>query len=286
MKILLGLSGERVSGRAPGSLSGVGMIKSEFLCRQAGDYITSPRVRSYIVDYCREICQIFSPLPVWYRLIDMETSEINKFTSADVVLNEKTTMLGLRGVRRSLAYPETFRAEARMLTSLSQEFENINVIVPFLARAEEYREASKVLKSEGFANTIGMMAETPASILTLQDFLEVSSGPVFLGLNDLTSLTIGAERRSAAFDVSHPAVEKMITLAKRATLDAGSELYAAGNLRNQDVTWLHRLGCHVVLPFAEARDSPWNMDLTGDPVDTEAVLAGVRRMQSGDNVDA
>jgi phosphoenolpyruvate synthase/pyruvate phosphate dikinase len=168
-----------------------------------------------------------------------------------------------------------------MLASLSADCANLNVLVPFLSRADEYKSAVLFLRKAGFKNQVGIMVETPAAVLTLRQFIDAGAKQITIGLNDLTSLTLATERRSTSFDMQHSAVNSMIEMVKEAVGTSKCEVAVAGALRVTDITWLHRLGCDVVLPFAEATIPPWDMLGAATPIDVETILAHIRQKQMG-----
>mgnify|MGYP001567354139 FL=1 len=209
---MLGLSGEPLSDKIDERLSGVGMIRSEYLCRACKEYITTERCRKFIREYVSNICKIYYPAEVWYRTTEFLSSEINTLKGVDTIINEKHCYLGLRGTRRGLKYPDTFQLELENLAKVAQEYDNLNVLFPFIYDSSELVKAKKLLKKVKFPGKYGIMAEIPATILMLDKFCEQGISNITIGVNDLTSLTLGMERGQYA-DHSHPSVIKLITLA-------------------------------------------------------------------------
>ena len=48
---------------------------------------------------------------IWYRTLDVDSAEANVLEGVEEILIEPDRLLGLRGIRRSMAYPEAFHAE-------------------------------------------------------------------------------------------------------------------------------------------------------------------------------
>jgi PEP-utilising enzyme, PEP-binding domain len=147
MRFLLGLNGEPITDRVSDRFSGVGLIRSEYVCRTVGAYITDPLCQEAVGAYVARIADLYAPDPVWYRLIEMETSEINTLPGADRIVEEKTTMLGLRGIRRALLYPDTFRIEAAVVAAAARTRPNLHILLPFVHDPREVEAAQAIAES-------------------------------------------------------------------------------------------------------------------------------------------
>ena len=58
--IYLGLNCEKVSKKLSSDFAGVGLIRSEYLCRNIEEYVTLKSCRDYIYNYVDNICKIFT----------------------------------------------------------------------------------------------------------------------------------------------------------------------------------------------------------------------------------
>lgn len=210
MKYLIGLEAEPITDKVNDNFTGVGMIRSEYLCRIIEEYFPLPSCREFIYKYVDNICQVFADGDVWYRTAELITPEINVLKGADDVFEEKHYLMGLRGVRRDLKYPETFMLELDNIAKLSQKHSNLNVLFPYIKDALELEKCLAMLHKVNFANRYGIMAEIPSTIITLEDFLTQGISNVTIGVNDLTSLLLGTYRESGYHDCTHPAVIKSI----------------------------------------------------------------------------
>lgn len=210
MKYLLGLEAEPITDRVNDKFTGVGMIRSEYLCRVIEEYFPLQTCRDFVYEYVDNICQLFSDGDVWYRTAELIVQEVNVLKGADEILKEKHYVLGLRGVRRDLKYPDTFLLELGNIAKLAQKRPNLNVLFPYIKDAKELEKCLELLHQVNFANKYGIMAEIPSTIITLEDFLSQGISNVTIGVNDLTSLTLGTYRESGYHDCTHPAVVKSI----------------------------------------------------------------------------
>ncbi len=101
--------------------AGVGMIRGEYLLRKTGRYITLPDVQQMVVDYVSRVAEMFYPRDVRYRMIEFPSNWISQLEGADSDLHEEDYMMGTRGLRRSLKYPDTFAMEADLITRVARD---------------------------------------------------------------------------------------------------------------------------------------------------------------------
>lgn len=242
MRIFLGLNGEPITSRVSDVFSGVGLIRGEYLCRREGSYVTTGQCQDAIHNYCLRIAELFAPDPVWYRFIEMEASEINLLPGVDHRVHEKTTMLGLRGVRRAMTYPETFEKEAAAVVAAARSAPNLHVLIPFVHDVREVEFVNAMLARLGFRNRMGMMAEIPSAIINLGDYFSAGISNVTIGMNDLTSLTLGTHRQSAIYDLLHPAVLSLARMAIDTSAAHGVPAMIAGYLTPEVMRALEHIG--------------------------------------------
>lgn len=287
MRLLLGLNGERPSESICDNFEGVGLIRGEYLCRMHGEWITSKKCRQAISDYVIKISRAFMGKPVWYRLIDMESSEVNTMPGCGALVVEKTTMLGVRGLRRGLQFRHELEAEIAMLRDISSTYPNVHLLLPFVADASETKEAIVLARSLGFHNRIGMMAEIPSAVLTLPAMFAAGVDQVTLGMNDLTSLTLGASRESSLYQRDHPAVLALVRIAVEAANDHGVELSAAGYLSESDIEKLEDCGVRsAVIHYSNLRKIwPSKYGHVTDEVNLTAIKNIVRAKVNDPRID-
>lgn len=141
-----------------------------------------------------------------------EFEEKERYLQKVLELSEQNPMLGLRGCRLSLMFPEIIRMQARAITEAACELtkEGVKVLpeimVPLVGHPNELREVRKVLEAEvqnvmgefgiKFGYTIGTMIEVPRACLTADMIAEHAEFFSF-GTNDLTQTTFGYSRDDA-----------------------------------------------------------------------------------------
>ena len=129
-------------------------------------------------------------------------------------LSESNPMLGHRGVRLGLIYPEIYEMQVeaifRAVHNLSKkEKTNINpeIMVPLVMNANELRQMKDILTTKikeieselnaKFSYTIGTMIELPSAALNSES-IALEADFFSYGTNDLTQTTLGLSRDDAA----------------------------------------------------------------------------------------
>jgi pyruvate,orthophosphate dikinase len=128
-------------------------------------------------------------------------------------LHEVNPMLGFRGCRLGIVYPEITEMQARAIfeaaASLQREGVKVEpeVMIPLVGHVKELmlqadivrRVAEEVMKHTGsrFRYTVGTMIEVPRGALTADEIASVAEFFSF-GTNDLTQTTLGVSRDDAA----------------------------------------------------------------------------------------
>lgn len=136
---------------------------------------------------------------------------------------EENPFLGWRAIRISLDMPEMFETQLRAILRASV-FGHIRIMFPMLISVEELLEAKQIvakcknkLRQEGIpfdeGIEIGMMMETPASVLLAEEFAKEADF-FSIGTNDLTQYILAVDRGNkkiaSRYDSFHPAVWKAI----------------------------------------------------------------------------
>ncbi|WKA30271.1 pyruvate, phosphate dikinase [Bradyrhizobium roseum] len=180
-----------------------------------------------------ELFEIMKGLPVTIRLLDPPLHEFLPHTQAEIEevaramntdprkladrardLAEFNPMLGFRGCRLAIAYPEIAEMQARAIFEAAVEAEKrtgkavgLEVMVPLIATKAEFdlvkaridATAQSVMKETGkkLAYQVGTMIELPRACLMAGDIAETAEFFSF-GTNDLTQTTYGISRDDAA----------------------------------------------------------------------------------------
>ena len=165
-----------------------------------------------------ELQRLVAPLrekPVTIRLLDAGG---DKAISSLRPPFESNPLLGRRGVRLLLAYPQLARTQLKTLLRLSQA-QDIRILVPMVTIDRDMQRMRELLVAVAHEMGIeklpplGAMIETPAAALTVgqiarhADFLSV-------GTNDLTQYTLVAGRDNATvsdyYEETHPSMLRLL----------------------------------------------------------------------------
>ncbi|MGC8940472.1 MAG: phosphoenolpyruvate synthase [Candidatus Nanoarchaeia archaeon] len=200
---------------------GVGLLRLEGIIasgrKHPAKYLAEGKLDAYeelIYAGVKKIAEQFKDKPVWVRTSDIRTDEYRELEGGENEPKEANPMLGWHGIRRSLDQPELLKAELRALKRLVNEGFNIGVMFPFVISIEEVVKAKEIVKEVGLEPgkdiKIGIMIETPAAALLIEDFCKLGLDFISIGSNDLTQTILGVdrgnERIASLYSEAHPAV--------------------------------------------------------------------------------
>ncbi|VEJ45036.1 pyruvate, phosphate dikinase [Bartonella vinsonii] len=180
-----------------------------------------------------ELFEIMCGLPVTIRLLDPPLHEFLPKTDAEILdvatamgvsvdvlseraqqLHEFNPMLGLRGCRLAITYPEIAEMQARAIFEAAAEADQksgspvmLEIMVPLVALKSELdfvkaridQVANEVMKEKGknIQYMVGTMIELPRAALRADEIAQTAEFFSF-GTNDLTQTTFGISRDDAA----------------------------------------------------------------------------------------
>jgi len=205
---------------------GVGLLRTEHMMLTSGvhpkKFIMDGKEDELIkilVENILKVVDEFYPKPVWYRTLDAPTDEFKSLEGGEDEPYEHNPMLGWRGIRRELDEPEILKAEFKAIKKLHEQgYTNIGIMIPLVQHPDELRKAKQIAEEVGLKpqKTIefGIMVETPAAALIVEDFIAVGLDFVSFGTNDLTQYTLAIDRNNenvaSLYTEGHPAVLKLI----------------------------------------------------------------------------
>lgn len=164
------------------------------------------------------LLQAFRRKPVWFRTDDFATDQLLQMEGGqELEEKESSSMLGWRGIRRSIEQTEILTPQFKAMKILIDKgYDNIGLFPPMVSDISEYKSWLHIAHSVGLTTKniqFGLMVETPACALTIEDFLDDISFVVF-GTNDLTQFTLAVDRSNPKlthlFDEKKPAVLKLM----------------------------------------------------------------------------
>ncbi|PSQ16494.1 phosphoenolpyruvate synthase [Halobacteriales archaeon QS_8_69_26] len=205
---------------------GVGLLRIEHMILSLGmtpeRYIREEGERAYVdqlVSGIREVAEEFYPRPVRTRTLDAPTDEFRQLEGGEDEPDEHNPMLGYRGIRRSLDRPDVFAHELSAFRQLyDMGYDNVELMFPLVNDAEDVIRTRRLMEEAGIdpdKRTWGVMIETPASALAVEDMAEQGIDFASFGTNDLTQYTLAVDRNNEnvadRFDELHPAVLELIS---------------------------------------------------------------------------
>lgn len=156
------------------------------------------------------------PLHEFLPKTDLEIKELAKETETSIIdikekiydLKETNPMMGHRGVRLAITYPEIYEMQTEAIISSALKVQkelNINIIpeimIPLVVDLKEFlyvkniieKTAIKTIKNGSLNYKIGTMIETPRAVIMAKELAE-NCDFISFGTNDLTQLTYGFSR--------------------------------------------------------------------------------------------
>ncbi|WP_101295711.1 phosphoenolpyruvate synthase [Halegenticoccus soli] len=204
---------------------GVGLLRIEHMVLSLGKtpekYIADHGERAYVdelVEGIRTVAEEFYPRPVRVRTLDAPTDEFRELEGGESEPREHNPMLGYRGIRRSLDTPDVFTHELEAFRRLyDMGYDNVEIMFPLVNDAEDIYRAKTLMREAGVdpdKRDWGVMIETPASALCIEELADTGIAFASFGTNDLTQYTLAVDRNNEnvadRFDELHPAVLELI----------------------------------------------------------------------------
>ncbi|AXI25408.1 phosphoenolpyruvate synthase [Methanofervidicoccus sp. A16] len=226
-EIMVNVSMPEVAERAAATgADGVGLLRAEHMILETGVHpikILKEKGEDALVEVfaegIRKVADAFYPRPVTYRTLDAPTDEFRGLEGGEDEPVEQNPMLGWRGIRRGLDEKEILRCELLAIKKLRSEgYKNIRLMIPLVTIPSEVRKVKELAREIGLELgkdvEFGVMVETPAAALIIEDIIKEGIDFVSLGTNDLTQYTIAIDRNNELvakyYRENHPAVLKLI----------------------------------------------------------------------------
>jgi phosphotransferase system enzyme I (PtsI) len=216
---------------------GVGLYRSEFLYIERSPEL--PTEEEHLEIYTR-LLEVMAPHPVVIRTFDLGGRKLAR----DVLHTEESNpVLGMRGIRLTLALPDVFKPQIRALLRAAT-VGRLRVLLPLVSTVEELRafnrmvgEVANELDREGLDYSLdfdlGVMIEVPAAALIARA-LAREADFFSIGTNDLIQYAMAVDRNndhvSHLYQPLHPAILSMIRSVVAAAEDAGIDVCVCGEM--------------------------------------------------------
>ncbi|MDG1278375.1 MAG: phosphoenolpyruvate synthase [Algoriphagus sp.] len=204
-----------------------------------------PDKKNYFIHKLAEatatIAAAFYPKDVIVRMSDFKSNEYaNLLGGKQFEPEEQNPMIGFRGASRYYhpLYKDAFVMECEAMKMVREEmgFTNIKLMLPFVRTIKEATSVTKIMKENGLVRgkkdlELYMMVEIPSNALQAEEFAKHFDG-FSIGSNDLTQLTLGADRDSELlsdiFSPFDPAVMQLIRMSIEKAKVAGVKIGLCG----------------------------------------------------------
>jgi phosphocarrier protein FPr len=215
----------------------IGLLRTELL------YVNRPDLPSEDeqVEQLARILHVFADREVTVRTLDVGGDKHIPAFALDPITHG---CLGLRGLRYSLAHPETLQVQLRAIMRAAAHWKGIlSVMAPMVTTVDEVVAFRAAIDdaSHDLGNAphrrpdhVGIMVETPAAAIAFET-MAAHVDFVSVGTNDLVQYVMAAERTNATvaslYQPHHPAIWRVLELLARAT--AGKKLAICGEIAAQ-----------------------------------------------------
>lgn len=216
---------------------GIGLYRSEFLYMETDPRL--PEEEDHLRVY-RELLASAAPHPVVVRTYDLGGKKLAREMMES---EEDNPVLGLRGIRLTLARPLIFRTQIRALLRAAVDGD-LWVMAPMVSLYEEvealrkvFADAAAELRQEGLefreGIKLGIMIEVPAAAM-IADSLAQAVDFLAIGTNDLIQYSLAADRNNKSvahlYDPFHPAVLRMLRFVIASADAAGKPVSLCGEM--------------------------------------------------------
>lgn len=199
----------------------VGLLRLEGIIASSGKhpliFLAENRLDAYtklLETGISKIAQHFSS--IWIRSSDMRSDEFRNLQGSPKE-QEVNPMLGFHGIRFSLKNLSILEAELQAVKNVAEKFpdKELGVMFPQVISVEDVIEAKKSFEKFKTKNIrFGIMVETPAACMIIEELCEEGIDFISLGTNDLTQYTLALDRGNENiqnfYNEMHPAVLALI----------------------------------------------------------------------------
>jgi pyruvate,water dikinase len=197
----INLTSPEINPEALGETDSLSLLRSEYLLADLGRHPfslakTEPeRLVSVLSEKLGSLARSLYPRKLFYKGIDIRTDELTYLEGGDEEPKEQNPSLGWHGIRRSIDSNEILKCELDALRKLSsQGVNNIHYAIPFVSGEEEVKA---FLEAVDFPLKVGLMVETPAAAIDIENLCKEGISFVIINYDTLAQLSLGVDRDNA-----------------------------------------------------------------------------------------
>jgi phosphotransferase system, enzyme I, PtsP len=247
----INLLGELEAARAL-KAEGVGLYRSEFPFLVRASF---PSEEEQVAIYER-LCEGTAGWPLTFRTLDIGGDKVLPYSHAPQEANPE---LGLRAIRFSLKYPQTFHQQLRAILRAAAQKTELRLLFPLICSLDEFRLARQAvesclaqLRAQNIPHhpkpALGIMVELPATLAIIAE-LAAEADFFAIGTNDLTQYLLGVDRANPQvadhYRSDHPGVLRALNRIMQAAAAAQIPVSVCGEMTHQPKQLAFLLGIGV-----------------------------------------
>jgi phosphoenolpyruvate-protein phosphotransferase (PTS system enzyme I) len=229
-------------------LRGVGLYRTEFLFMHRPFFPSEEEQFRHYVGALERV----GDSEITFRTIDVGGDKPLPYLS---VPSEPNPVLGWRGIRLSLEWPDMFYSQMRALLRASAHG-RMRILLPMITMVEEFRRARAImaeieadLRRRGVPFDpdvpLGAMVEVPAAALAARSLAEEADF-LSIGTNDLSQYALAVDRNNARvaalYQPLHPGLLQLVRMVVQAADAAGTPVSLCGEMAGDAEATLLLLG--------------------------------------------
>lgn len=220
---------------SPVEIDELGLFRTEFLFMF--DQVNFPTFEQQVQWYDK-VVKFMDGKPVTFRVLDVGGDKFLPYFSMG---NQSNPYLGLRAHRVFRYHPEILETQLRAILHAAKSGP-VKILYPMINNLEEIDYLNGILsriKVKDSGSEVGIMVETPASVLMIREILEKVDF-ISIGTNDLVQYALSVDRNNENvmpfYQPFHPVILRMIKEVVNAAEHFGKPVSICGEIAS-DPRW-------------------------------------------------